>query len=201
VSGIPHSVLVDASGKVVYEGGPQGVSPDLVQKATAGALKKPLWELPKAFAKVRAAIAKGDLATALKEAEAVKAQQGAPEEAAALVDSVKAMIAGGVAGADAMAAAGDYLGAQSEYQRVAKAAKGLPEEQQAKEKLAALAKDPAAKKGIKAQKELEKLTAEAPRSKKDVEELKTALEAFIKKNEGSFAAKRAQDLVAKYEKS
>lgn len=194
-------MLIDATGKVVFDGHPSSITPDLIEKATAGAMKKPLWELPKPFAKVRAAVAKGDLAGALKEAETLKAQPNAPEEAATVADAVKSMITGALAGADAMATAEDYLGAQKEYERLTKAAKGLPEEATAKEKLAGFAKDEKIKKSIAAQKDLEKIVQMTVKSKKDAIEKKTALEAFIKKHEGKYAAKKAQEALAPIEAS
>jgi hypothetical protein len=200
VTGIPHAVLIDATGKVVYEGGPEGVNTEAIEKATVGALKKPLWELPKPFAKLRAALGKGDWTAALKEAETLKSAQGAPEEAPSVYDSVKALIAGALAGAEAMETAGDFLGATREYERIAKSAKGLPEDAKAREKLAALAKNPDAKKGVKAQKDFEKVLAEPIRSEKDQRELKAALEAIVKKNESAFVVKRAEEALAKMEK-
>ena len=200
MSGIPHAVVIDATGKVVFDGGPGGITEDVVKKALVGALKKPLWELPKSFAKVRAAIGKGDLSVALKEAQTLSASANAPEEAAGVAESLKGMIAGALSGAESMETVGDFLGAQKEYERLVKSAKGLPEEATARQKLAALAKNPEAKKGIKAQKDLDTILAEPIRSEKDQRDMKAALEAFIKKNDGNFASKRAKDELAKFDK-
>jgi hypothetical protein len=194
VSGIPHAMLVDASGKVVFDGGPGQINEDMVRGALQGALKTPLWELPKPFSKTRGAIAKGDLATALKESDALHQDAANAEAAKLLSEAIKGMVSGTLAGADALAAEGDWLGADREWKRLLKSAKGLPEEATAKSKLAELAKNPEAKKGLKAQEAFEKLTAEPVKSKKDAEERVLALDAFLKKNEGTFAGKKALEM-------
>ncbi|MSR75634.1 MAG: hypothetical protein EXS14_09235 [Planctomycetes bacterium] len=191
VSGIPHAMLVDASGKVVFDGGPNQITDEMVKAACTGALTTPLWELPKPFAKVRTAISKGDYAAALKESQALLQDAANGETATKVADAVKGMVAGSLASADGMSVEGDFLGAERELQRLLKSAKGLPEEAAARAKLAAFASNDAAKKGMKAQKALEALTAEPLKSKKDAEKRVTELEAFIKKNEGTFAGKKA----------
>lgn len=201
VSAIPHSVLIDATGRVIFDGSPSGITPDLVQKAVAGALKKPLYELPKEFTKVRGHIAKGDLGAAMKEAETLKAQTNAPAEAEAVVEAIKGMISGQIAGADADMQAGDFLSAQRGYERVIKSAKGLPESDTAKTKLAEMLKDDTAKKVIKAQKDLDKILAEPMRSKKDATERKAALESFLKKNSENAAGRKAKEELDKVEKA
>lgn len=201
VSAIPHSVLIDATGRVIYDGSPGGITPDIVQKAVAGALKTPLYELPKEFTKVRGHIAKGDLGAAMKEAQTLKAQANAPAEAATVVDAIQGMINGQIAGGDADAQAGDYLNAQRAYERVMKSAKGLPEADTAKSKLSEMMKDDTAKKVIKAQKDLEKLLAEPMRSKKDATERKAALESFLKKNAENAAGRKAKEELDKIEKA
>ncbi len=194
VSGIPHAMLVDASGKVVFDGGPSQINEDMVRGALTGALKTPLWELPKPFAKARGAVTKGELGVALKEAEALKQDAANAEIANTLAEAIKGMITGTLTGADALATEGDWLGAQREWKRLVKSAKGLPEEAAANAKLAELGTNADAKKGIKAQETLEKLTAEPVKKKKDAEERVVALDAFIKKNEGTFAGKKALEL-------
>lgn len=193
VTGIPHVVLVDATGKVVYKGGAGGYSEDLLKQATAGALKKPLWELPKEFAKARAAVQKGDLAAAIKESEALAKNEKVAAEAEGLKTALLAMLEGRLAGAKASGEAGDWMGAKTAYEQIAKSAKGLPAEKSAIEALAELAKNPEAQKGIKAQKALDELLAMPEKKEKDREAKMSALRAFAKKNDGSFAAKRAEE--------
>ncbi len=195
VRGIPHSVVVDPTGKVVYSGSPGGLSEEMVRGFLGGALKKPLWELPKSFSKVRAAVVKGDYAAAIREGEALAQQKDPPAEAAAIVDSLKSMVTGAVKGAGEMEAAGDVLGAKREYDRILKSAKGLPEEEACRARLAAIAGDAAVQKSLKAQLELEKIEELPGKSKKDAEARKVALEAFSKKHPDDFAGKRARELL------
>lgn len=197
VSGIPHSVLVDVSGKVTFSGSPSAITEDMVKSACAGAMTTPLWELPKPFAKVRTAIAKGELAAALKEAQALQQDATNGETATKVADAVKGMVAGALSSAEGLSTAGDFLGAEREFQRLLKAAKGMPEEASAREKLTELTGSPEAKKGMKAQKTLESMTAEPVKTKKDAEKRVAELEAFIKKNEGTFAGKQALEQAEK----
>ncbi len=196
VSRIPHAVLVDASGTILVSGSASEVTEELLKKALAGALKKPLWELPKSMSKVRSALAKADLSGALKDAEALAAQKDPLPDAASIAASVRAMIAGALATAEEMEHAEDFLGAQRGYERLQKSAKGLPEEATCKGRLATIQADGKAQKGIKAQKQLEKILEDPVKSKKDAEEQKRLLSDFAKKHEGTFAAKRAAELAS-----
>ncbi len=192
VSGIPDSVLVDARGVVVYKGHPASLTEEMVEKACQGALATPLFELPRAFAKVRTAITKGDLGAALKAAESLAEGSSPPEGAAQVLASVQSMIRGSITSADTLLAAGDVLEAHREYTRLAKALKGLPEEEKAKEGLARIAKDPQAKESMKLLAELEKLLDLPTKSSKDKVRRSEELRAFSRKHSGTFAAEKAK---------
>jgi hypothetical protein len=201
VRGIPSSVLLDPSGKVVYAGSPSGVTAELVKQATQGALKTPLYALPKELAKVRTLLTKDDLAGAIAEAKAVAAKPDAPAEAAAVAESLQAMVAGLLESADALGSDGNWLEAKRTLERVQKAGKGLPQEAQAKEKLAALASNQAAQKEIKAQTALEKILAMPTKKSKEREAQLAQLERFAEKNAESFAGKEAAKRLAELRKA
>jgi len=196
VSGIPTSVLLNAAGKVVYAGSPQGVTAELVTEATRGALKTPLYALPKELAKVRSLLAKDDIAGAIAEAQSVAAKPSAPPDAAALVESLQAMVASLLEGADALAQQGNWLEAKRTWERLTKSAKGRPEEAQAKQKLAELAGNAEAQKELKAQTSLERILAMPTRKSKDREAQLDSLESFVKKNGESFAGREAERRLA-----
>jgi hypothetical protein len=201
VSGIPSSVLLDASGKVVFAGHPSGVTAELVKQATQGALKTPLYALPKELSKVRTLLAKDDLAGAIAEAKAIAAKPGAPAEAATVAEALQAMIGGLLESADSLGQEGNWLEAKRTLERVQKAAKGLPEEAQAKEKLAALNANAEAQKELKAQGALEKILAMPTKKSKEREAQLAQLERFVEKNAGSFAGKEAEKRLAALRKA
>jgi hypothetical protein len=192
VTGIPASVLIDAGGKVVYFGSPQGVTNDLVSKAVQGALKTPLYALPKEMSKVRSLLAKDNIAGAIAECDSLAKKPNAPEQAASTAEALRSLVVSNIEAADSLSASGDWLGAQQGLERMLKAAKGMPQEAAAKEKLAAIAKNSDAQKEIKAQKALERILSQPVKKAKDVEELVETLKSFAKKNAGSFAAKAAE---------
>jgi hypothetical protein len=191
ISSIPSAVVVDATGKVVYSGGAGGYSEELLKQAMTGALKKPLWELPKEFGKIRAAVVKGDFAAALKEAEALEKNDNLAAEATAMKASLTSLVEGRLAAAKSAGDAGDWAGAKSAYEQLAKGAVGLPAEKAAKDALAEIAKNPDAAKAIKAQKALDAILALPDKKAKDKEAKLAALREFAMKNSG-FAAKRAE---------
>lgn len=192
VTGIPHALLIDATGRVLYSGGAGGYSEELMKQAMTGAAKTPLWELPKEFAKARAAIVKSDFAAALKECDALASNQKVTAEAEALKTTVKAMVEGRLGGAKSAGEAGDWAFAKDAYEKLAKGCVGLPEEKAAKEALTAIAGNAEAQKGLKAQKALEAVMAMPDKKAKDREAKAAALKAFAKKNDGSFAGKKAE---------
>jgi len=190
VNGIPHALLVNSQGAIVWEGHPGSLNEEEIRKALTGALKRPLWDLPKTFAPVKTAFLKGDFATAIKAASAMPG-----DDAKQLAETIKSVVAGTLASADKKKSDGDFLGAQKDYQRLAKGVKGLPEEQAVAEGIAFLTKDADAVKGIKLQKELEKILELPAKSKGDKAKRREALETFATKNPGTFAAAVAKKAV------
>jgi hypothetical protein len=191
--GYPHAVLVDATGKIAWTGHPGNLQEDAVRGALTGALKKPLWELPKDFAKFRAAIGKDQLSAALKELDALAKAPNPPADLDVLKGAVQSMLDGRLAGAKAAGEAGDWASAKEGYERLAKAAAGLPVEKDAKDALAELGKNADAQKGLKAQKELAGLLEMPEKKEKERTAKVDALKAFAKKYGDSFAGKKAAE--------
>lgn len=196
VSGIPHALLVDPTGKLVWRGHPASLTEDIIKTAIAGALKRPLFELPKEYAKVKIAVAKGDLAGAVREAKAIAAAANAPKDASAVVDAVQGMVTSAMTNAEAMLSRGDLLGAQREFSRLAKAAAGLPEGKEAQQGIEKIKKNPDSAKGIKAQLELEKALQLPARRPSESAERHDAIEAIVKRYAGTFAAAEAEKILA-----
>ncbi len=191
-----HLLQQDAPLSIPTEGDLSRCLEGLLKQAMQGALKKPLFELPKEFAKVRAAIQKDQLAGALKELDVLAKAPSPSPEVDPLKASVLAMVEGRLAAASAAAAAGDFATAKDGYERLAKGAAGLPAEKSAKDALAEMAKNPEAQKGLKAQKALEAILAMPAKKSKDVEARNAALKDFAKRNQGTFAASKAEAALA-----
>ena len=56
VTGIPHAVLIDPTGTIVWRGNPGGLSNATIEASLGGALAEPLWKWPDAAKKVRQAL-------------------------------------------------------------------------------------------------------------------------------------------------
>lgn len=192
VTGIPSSVLVDPSGKVVYFGNPGGVTNELVAKAVQGALKSPVYTLPRELSKVRALLAKDDVAGAIAEVKSVASKPNPPAEAEGLAESLQAMLASSLEAATELGGQGNWLECKRACERLAKAARGLPEEAAAKAKLSEIGRNPDAQKEIKAQMALERILAMPVRKEKEVEAMADSLQAFLKRNGGTYAARAAE---------
>lgn len=196
ITGIPHAYLLDASGKITWEGHPGELTENTIKDSLAGALKRPIWELPKEFAKVKAAIVKNDLPTAVKEAQAVAGDTGAPPESKAVLDEVMGMVTGSLNAAETSAKTGDYLKAQRSYTKLVKSLSGLPEAATAKQALDDLNKNPQALAGIKAQLELDKVLEMPDKKASDRTAKQEALNAFKKKYPGTYAYSDADRALA-----
>jgi hypothetical protein len=191
VKAIPHMLVMDATGKVLMNG--EHATEDALRQAAAGAIKRPLWELPKEFAKVRAGVAKGDFASALKECGNLAKKEALAQDAEATSKALQSLIDGRLEAAKAAATAGDWASAKAAYEALAKGCVGLPAEKTAKEALSEMSKNAEAQKGLKLQKALDALLEMPEKKDKDRAAKADALDAFAKKNDGTFAGKRAAE--------
>lgn len=71
VRGIPHAVLLDPEGKLVWRGHPAALTDAIVEGALAGTLPAPLWAWPESLAEVRAALQAERLVDARRSAQAL----------------------------------------------------------------------------------------------------------------------------------
>ncbi len=150
VRGIPSSVLVDASGTIVYAGHPGKINDAMVEAALEGAISKPFWEWPKEASKVKKALLSNKLATALSEAQSLEGDY---------LQVVEAKIASVAAAPAAALERKDYLAAVELGEEAEKALKGLPQAEDVAKVVEQVLGDADAKRVLEGQKKLAKLIA------------------------------------------
>lgn len=190
VSGIPHMVIVDANGVVVYNGNAGGATDEILRKATAGALPKPLWDWPAAAKSVKAALLKQQYKVAIDEAAKLGEPDGGPEIKAAVEGMVKAKL-------DVMKAAyakGDFLGAETAAKDLQKDLAGLPAQAEAVKMAADIEANAEAEPVLKNQRLVARIREKAPTKRKDVESAIEDLKKIEKNAKGTFAAEEASAL-------
>ena len=193
VSGIPHAVLFNPSGKIVWDGHPANLSGADINKALVGALTKLPWEWEPALQPAAQLLAKRQFAQAI----ALAQKAGASGEG--LVAAVQGVVKSRVEAINAMKTAGNYLGASEDGTALVKDLKGLPEETDLATMLKDLAADKDAQKVIAAQKQVRDIVSEKIKKKELVGALKK-LEKIKTDNEGTAAAKDAQEAIDKLRK-
>ncbi len=190
VSGIPHVVLIDATGVVLYNGGAGGASEELLRKATAGALPKPLWEWTAAAKSVKSALLKQQFKAAIDEA----AKLGEPDGGPAIKSAVEGMVKAKVELMNATYKKGDFLGAEVAAKSLQKDLAGLPEQAEAVKTAADIEANTAAEPVLKNQRLIAKIREKAPTKRKEVEAAIEDLTKIRKNASGTFAAEEADAL-------
>lgn len=191
IKGIPHAVLIDPSGTVVWNGHPGSLSVDAIQKSLAGALPKPMWEWAPATKTVRAALMKREYAKALAEAAKLGEADGGPT----ILTSIEGIVKSRVEGMRSAYAQGDYLTAEEAASALSKELAGLPDQDAAAQVLADLKANKDAQPVLKAQKQIAKIRAAGLTKRKEIEAAVEDLQKIISQLPGSFAAKEADALV------
>ncbi len=186
VSGIPHAVLFDATGKVIWDGHPAERSAETIEKALVGALPKLPWEWDAALQPAAQLLAKRQFGKALAEAKKVGSS------ADALVAAIQATVTSRVNAIQAAKTVGDCLMASEAGAELLKDLKGLPEEADLTALLKELAADKTAQAVISAQKQVRDILAERIK-KRDLPAVLKKLEKIKADNEGNAAARDAQN--------
>lgn len=190
VKGIPHAVLVDANGTIVWRGHPGSLEPSIIEKALVGALEKPVWGWPDETKKARQYLAKRQYAKALEEARKVEGPYA---------DLITARITAKVTAVERAAQAGDYLAATEKGEAALDELKGLPETEKIEAILADIKAKPEAKHIIKGQKKLADLKEEIAGiggSKRKAEKLLKELEELADDYEGTIVATQVADEIS-----
>jgi hypothetical protein len=164
VGGIPHAVLIDASGTVAWSGHPGALEESKITTALQGAFSKPLWEWSPAAKGAKSALLKRAYKSALDQAAKLDAASGGPE----IVASIQGVVQGRVDGLRGSFDKGDFLRAQTEAEALQKELVGLPQLEEATKVLGAIAADKSAQTVIKGQQKLAKIRAGEPSKKKEI---------------------------------
>mgnify|MGYP001617325885 FL=1 len=191
VSGIPHAVLIDASGTVVWDGHPGSVDTALIETATKGALTKPLWEWTGAAKPVKAALLK----RAYKEALDAAAKLGEADNGPQIKAAIEGIVKSRIDGMQSDYTAGNYLGAQTAASELSTQLKGLPEMDAALKLAADIAANKDAQPILKAQRQVAKIRAGDLAKRKEIEAAIEDLKKIMRAAPGSYAAKEAEALV------
>lgn len=185
VSGIPHAVLFDPSGKAVWHGHPSELQSSTIDKALVGALPKLPWEWEGALQPAAQLFTKRQYAKAIAEGE--KAGEAGKD----FVAAIKGVVTSRTNALKEAKSSGDFLAASESATLLQKELDGLPEQAE----VAAIAKEIAADKNaqavISAQKQVRDLMSEKVK-KKDLPNALKKLEK-IKKDLPDTAAARDAD--------
>jgi len=197
IRGIPNAVLVSPSGKIVWQGHPAGLKPEIIEPHLNGAISRPMWEWPKSASAVAKALKQRSYSKARTAAVtlAKKDVQFGPE----LVSSIDALIQGQVDSIQADYDAGRFLQVVEASRRSKKSLSGLPAAKTIREIVAKVNSDKTAKKTVAMQKRLRKLTAEQPRSRREAEKLIVSLRKLQKSAKGTVAATETAEFITSLE--
>ena len=187
VSGIPHAILVDPTGKVVWRGHPASLDAATVESGIAGALTRPLYSWPSSARSAAQAVVKGDWAGALDKAAKISEEDGGP----GIVAEIQSLIGSRLKTAEAALAEGNFYEAQEQGEALVKGLKGLPEQERAQKIVDDVDAHPDAKKVLDAQKKIRKIRSKEPSKRKDVEKAMEDMKDITRDLPGTYAAKEA----------
>ena len=191
VRGIPHAILLDASGTVVWRGHPGQLDRSTLDQALAGALTLPVWEWPDEARAARQAFVSGDLGRALVEARRASGDGTEP-----VVAALSALVDGRLAAARRAHGEGDYRAAYDIARRAAKALAGLPQAKEAEELARRIDADPGARAVMEGQKTLERLRNEMGRVRtvSQAQGLKQKLDELAHEHPDTIVSREAREL-------
>lgn len=197
VRGIPNAVLVSTTGKVVWQGHPSGLTPEIIAPHLKGAVSRPMWDWPKSASSVAKSLKKGSISKARQAAETLS--QKGDSFGDELVSCIDAIIEGKVNAIEADFAAGRFLQVSEAGKQAKKSLAGLPAAKTIKETVDKMKADRSSKKTIAMQRRLRKLTAEAPRTPREAQKLIGELKKLQRRAAGTIAAKEALAAISSYE--
>ena len=190
VNGIPHAFLVNAQGKIVWDGHPSELDDKVIQNAIGGALPAPLFDLPPSAGAVKTALQKHNYAAALAEAGKLSEADGGP----ALKQTVQGMITGRVASMTSALKEGDFLTAQESATALKKELDGLPEATEPEKVLAEIKGNKEADKLMGAQKKVRAIADQKLGKKAEFEKALADLKKIEKDFPSTFVAKEAEEV-------
>lgn len=193
VNSIPHAILVDAFGNIIWRGHPMQMPVEMIERAIDGAMTKPVWEWPEAARPVARSLWSGDW----------KAAAAMGSETPAALQILEERGTAAVAQFDRLVARKDFVAAMAFGKGLVDGLGDLAAGATLAKKLSELEADPAAKCEIEAETRYAAFEKEALEARKVsvLEELKPKLEALVKDFEGTGAAKKALELLARIDKA
>lgn len=193
---MPHSFLIDANGKVVWQGHPRMIPAGTIEPHLAGAWQPPL--LPASLAAQQKlldegswAAAKASLESAAADGKLDKVDAGWAKGTAAWIEQRRAAYP---ADADALCAKGLWWDAWDMMDHFPRRFEGMPGADAAKAKADAIRATAEAKKDLEQGDRVAKARAEL--AKKNVSGARLILTSLVKAAKGTRHAERAQDLLA-----
>lgn len=149
IRGIPHAVLIDPMGNVVWRGHPSSLKASTIQQATGSALALPLYDWPDEAKAARKQLAKGKFAKALEEARKLSEPTWA--------EQIEAQVAARAGVVRQLRDEGDWLALETEGEHWSDLLKGLPEAEEIDAMLETLKRDRDAQEILKVQEKVAKL--------------------------------------------
>lgn len=201
VGGIPHAVLVDPRGKVVWKGHPSSLKDSDIEENIKGASTNPpgidglTKDWPDSASAAKNLLKKGKIGKALATAQKLAEKDQACKAA---VDTLTGLANDEVAAVQALKEAGDIQGALDTAKEAKKTLSGCDLVKQVDELVKAIKADKDSSSIVRAQGQLAKLQAKADeiRKKKDVDSLVKKLDKLISKNPDNYPGKQAEKLKA-----
>lgn len=191
VQGIPHAVLIDATGTVAWKGHPAALEEKTLEAALAGALPKPLYDWSPAAKGVKSAFQKRAYKSAIEQAEKLPEGEGGAE----IAKAIRTLVTSRVENLQSAYERGDFLAARNNATELSKDLAGLPELEAATKVLADLAANKDAANVIKGQEKVAKIRASGLSKRKEVEAAVESLQKLVKEHSGTYVEKEANDLI------
>jgi hypothetical protein len=183
IEGIPAAVLVDASGKIIWQGHPSSVNKELIAKAIEGAISTPIYEWSGSAKAVKKAFLKGDFAKAIAAADELAAKEDLGTEIAKML---RGMVAKRVGDIEANLIKGEVAKAHAGAKAFVKGVKGLPEEETLKALLKSISDDNGLKKILSTQEKLTDILETERKKMKEADKLIKKLEKLQKSNDDEY---------------
>ncbi len=194
VSGFPSSVLIDASGEIVWKGHPARLDDELIPPLLEDVRMVP--ELPRKYQSINVLVKKEQLGKAHR--AIVKALERNPDEESLLKarETLESMATGDLQRGSEAEEAKDWGYAVEVYTKVAKLFDGMEEADVAESKQKAISKNPDARAELSAYKKF--LAARKAIKKGDTKGGCKKLKALLKRLESGPTKERAEALLKRY---
>ena len=209
VRGIPHGVLVDPFGRIVWRGHPARLGAEEIEKAVEGALAMPLWDWPESTAKVQEQIRSANWAGAHNAAKKLR-DKDLGKSISEFISKSATMKVEGVASSYED---GDILGATEAIAALGDSLNGLEAGRTLATLAEKIAKDEGAQKTLELQNQVAGYSSLVPQSREQFEQMMEdkegtiasleeaigELEAIAKEHSGKYVARQAEAMLEELE--